>query len=327
MHPARHLIGLFLLVVSLAACAAPAPLPTYVPTLPYTPNPPTATAMTVVEVATASLASAGQTVAPPAALPTETVPPTATPCATPGRIETGTFLSVTAGPMSYRIYLPPCFGEDGRSYPTLYLLGGNIHTDVIWDELGVDEVAEAGISAGQWPPLLIVLPDGGWIANNSSGGPGSFESVIMNDLLPYIEQTYCAWAAPAGRAIGGLSRGGYWALEIAFRFPEEFASVGGHSAALLDQYAGPAVNPQYTGLSQNLGDLRIYLDIGSADYVINNIRQLHVDMETAVPPIPHTWVLNEGRHEEAYWQTHIPDYLAWYTAPWPVDRGQYPECP
>jgi enterochelin esterase-like enzyme len=86
------------------------------------------------------------------------------------------------------------------------------------------------------------------------------------------------------------------------------------------------VNPQYTGLSQNLGDLRIYLDIGADDYVINNIRRLHNEMETAVPPIPHTWVLNEGRHEEAYWQAHIPDYLAWYTQPWPIDRDRYPIC-
>ena len=123
-----------------------------------------------------------------------------------------------------------------------------------------------------------------------------------------------------------MSRGGYWALEIAFRFPQAFVSVGGHSAALLDQYAWPAVNPQYTGLSQNLGDLRIYLDIGAEDYVINNIRQLHLDMETAVPPIPHTWVLNPGRHEEAYWQTHIPDYLSWYSEAWPSDRLAYPAC-
>lgn len=228
--------------------------------------------------------------------------------------------------MNYRIYLPPCYGLDGYTYPTLYLLPGNVHTDAIWDTLGVDEQAEAGILAERWPPLLIVLPDGGDIAYNTSGGPGSYESVILNDLIPFVEQTYCAWPEPEGRAIGGLSRGGYWALEIAFRFPERFASVGGHSAALLDQFAWPEVDPRHTGLSQNLGDLRIYFDIGSSDFVIHNIRELHVAMETAVPRIPHTWVLNEGSHEDAYWQTHIPDYLIWYTAPWPQTRTFYPPC-
>ncbi len=315
-------IGLCVLLVGLLGCQVGvvppvSGLPTAVPTLTLAQAvPPTATAEPATAVPTLE----------PTATATATLPPTATPCASPGRIETGTFPSLTTGPMAYRVYLPPCYGGDGRTYPTLYLLPGNSHTDAIWDTLGADETAEAGITAETWPPLVIVMPDGGWIANNSSGGPGSYESVILNDLIPYVEQTYCAWADPAGRAIGGLSRGGYWALEIAFRFPEEFASVGGHSAALLDTYAWPAVNPQYTGLSQNLGDLRIYLDIGANDYVINNIRQLHEEMETAVPPIPHTWVLNDGRHEEAYWQAHLPEYLAWYTEPWPVDRALYPPC-
>ena len=309
-----------LVPVSVLGCAVAAPLPTAVPlVIPFTPPPAPLTA-TFVPTTTAVPS------AEPTLEPTATLPPTATPCASPGRIETGTFPSVTAGPMAYRIYLPPCYGVDGRTYPTVYLLPGNIHTDALWDDLGVDEAAEAGILAETWPPLLIVMPDGGWIANNSSGGPGSYESVIMNDLLPYVEQTYCAWDEAEGRAIGGLSRGGYWALEIAFRFSEHFVSVGGHSAALLDQFAGPAINPQYTGLSQNLGDLRIYLDIGANDYVINNIRRLHTDMESAVPPIPHTWVLNEGQHEEVYWQTHIPDYLDWYVVPWSLDRDDYPLC-
>ncbi len=309
----RH-ICLILFFVGLLGCAkeglpTAVPTPTITPTASHTPLPPTATAT-----------------AAPTAVPTATLPPSPTPCAIPGQVETGSFPSYTAGAMAYRIYFPPCYGLDGRSYPTLYLLPGSSHTEAIWDSLGVDEVAEAGIGDKSWPPFLIVMPDGGWIESNSSGGPGSYESVIINDLIPFIEQTTCAWPDAAGRAIGGMSRGGYWALEIGFRFPEKFASVGGHSAALLDLYAWPAVNPQVTGLSQNLGNLRIYLDIGANDYVIGNIRQLHRDMETAVPPIPHTWTVNEGSHKDSYWQSHIPDYLTWYTAPWPTDRSQYPAC-
>lgn len=247
-------------------------------------------------------------------------------CRTRGRVETGSLNSALAGDLPYRVYLPPCYGEDGRVYPTLYMLPGNIHTEAIWDELGLDETAENGIIADAWPPLLIVMPAGGRLADNTSGGPGSYETLILNELIPTIEAAYCAWRQPEGRALGGLSRGGYWALEIAFRHPEKFASVGGHSAALLDLYAGPAVNPQQTGLSNDLRELRIYLDIGADDYVIQNVRRLHEEMETAVPPVPHTWVLNEGRHEEAYWAAHLNDYLDWYTAPWQMSRDALPIC-
>jgi enterochelin esterase-like enzyme len=148
--------------------------------------------------------------------------------------------------------------------------------------------------------------------------------VILAELIPFIESHYCVWAEANGRALGGVSRGGYWALEIAFRHPEQFVSVGGHSAALYDIAAGPALNPQYTGINNDLGDLRIYFDIGAEDYLITNIRRLHEAMETA--DIPHTWVLNSGIHENSYWSAHVADYLAWYTIPWSFERETYPLC-
>lgn len=258
----------------------------------------------------------------PTAIPSPT--PTVTPCGQPGRIETGFFPSDIAGDMSYRIYLPPCYGENGRVYPTLYMLPGNTYTDAIWDQIGLDEAAETGILAGFYPPILIVMPYSGEVANFTSGGPGSYETVILDDLTTYIESTYCASPDPEFRALGGLSRGGYWALEIAFRHPQAFVSVGGHSAALLDEYAKPDVNPQFTALSSDLGDLRIYLDIGDNDWVRANTLQLHEDMVAA--GVPHEWVLNEGIHEEAYWSAHVDEYLAWYTEPWQQTASRLPPC-
>lgn len=309
------LTAVFLLL--LTACT---PTQATLPTIAAIANLPTATA-TLPPPTTEPLPATSTPV------PTATVNPTANPpaCATPGRIETGSYPSTLAGESHYRIYLPPCYGENGRFYPTLYLLPGNIHSDAIWDTLGMDEAAEAAILHGDLPPLLIVMADGGHLLNNTSGGPGSYESLILNDLIPFVETTYCAWNEAAGRAIGGLSRGGYWALEIAFRHPNQFASVGGHSAALLDIYAGPDLNPAYTGLNQNLGNLRVYFDIGEADWSIAPLRQLHEGMDAA--NIPHIWVLNPGDHDNAYWSAHVAEYLRWYTAPWPIEDEAYPICP
>lgn len=265
--------------------------------------------------------------ATPSQVPTVTVTstPTPAPCREPGQVVSGHYPSQLSGPeKAYRIYLPPCYGKDGRVYPTLYMFHGSISSDSQWQELGLFAAAEAGIADERYPPLLIVLPDGGYVAQHTSGGPRSFEGVVLTELVPHVETTYCAWPMAAGRALGGLSRGGYWALAIAFRHPEQFAAVGGHSAALVDIAAGPDVNPQYTAISRDLGDLRIYLDIGSRDYFIPNIRRLHEDMERAA--VPHTWVLNEGIHEDAYWAAHLDDYLTWYSEPWPQERELYPQC-
>lgn len=205
------------------------------------------------------------------------------------------------------------------------MLAGNTYTDALWDQLGLDEAAEAGIQNGELPPLIIVMPYSGETALYTSGGPDSYETVILEELTSYIEATYCSSPDAAYRALGGVSRGGYWALEIAFRHPEAFQSVGGHSAALLDEYAKPDVNPQFTALANDLGDLRIYLDIGAEDWVRENTLQLHADMEAA--NIPHTWVLNDGAHEAAYWQQHLHEYLTWYSEPWSFNRHEYPSCP
>jgi enterochelin esterase-like enzyme len=246
-------------------------------------------------------------------------------CDSSGRVEIGRFPSTIDGPdKDYRIYLPPCYGQDARTYPTIYLFHGGAHSDEHWTDLGIDEVVEEMINKGDFPPILIVMPDGGELANDSSGGPRSFEGLFIDELLPFIEANFCAWSEPEGRAIGGISRGGYWALEIAFRNPELIASVGGHSAALLDTDAGPKTNPQETALTNDLRDLRIYLDIGQQDWLINEIQVLHNEMSGA--GVQHTWVLNEGQHIEEYWSDHLEEYLEWYAQPWLSDRDSYPLC-
>ncbi len=271
------------------------------------------------------LASPTATVAPTATVrPSATPEPSPTPCVAPGTMVQGVFENSYAPPLSYRVYLPPCYGEDAQTYPVLYMLPGNIYTDSIWDDLGLDEAAEQAIRGGHFPPFLIVMVAGGYLADNTSGGPGSYEDLFLEEFVPFIEAQYCAWPASEGRAIGGMSRGGYWALEIAFRHPEQFASVGGHSAALLDNYGGQAINPEDTGLTNELGDLRVYLDIGENDWVISNVQRLHERMEAA--GIAHEWVLQEGRHEEAYWAAHVNDYLTFYAAAWPEEAGEYPLC-
>ena len=250
--------------------------------------------------------------------------PTRTPCTESGQIVTGTYPSEIVGASPYRIYLPPCYGEEENVYPTLYMLPGNIHTDSVWDDLGLDDAAEAAIKRGDIPPLLIVMAAGGQLSNFTSGGPWSYESMIMDELIPFIENNYCAWREPAGKAIGGMSRGGYWSLEIAFRNANQFASVGGHSASLYDLYGGPDVVPQSTGLTNDLGNLRIYFDVGENDWVIPNLRKLHEDMEEA--DIDHDWVVNEGWHENDYWASHTREYITWYSEPWPMLRDTYPTC-
>jgi enterochelin esterase-like enzyme len=231
---------------------------------------------------------------------------------------------ITGTNTPYRVYLPPCYGDDGLAYPLLFLFHGSIHDETQWDRLGVDEAADAGIASGLLPPMIIVLPAGGSLANSTSGGPWSFEGVVVDELLPAIESEYCVWNAREGRAIGGLSRGGYWALEIALRRPTLFASVGGHSAALLDLVHDPSFSPEFTAFSNDLAGLRILLDIGTEDYLRTNTIAFHEALASG--GIAHEWWNGPGQHDDAYWSGNLTRYLAWYADPWPLERQVYPPC-
>ena len=347
----RLLFPLILLLVAVGGCragaggslaatpptqAAPSALPT--PTLAAGPEavvPKPVVVATAAATATILPPAATATPIPPAAtsvpatatpIPATPTPvPTTPPCAEPGRIEHGTLDSAVAGePMRYRVYLPPCYGDDGRVYPTLYMFGGNVHDDAIWDVLGLDEAAEAAIVAGEIPPLLIVMPDNGWLANTTTSGPKSYEGFVLDELIPHIEANWCAWPAAEGRAVGGISRGGYWSLMMAFRRPELFRSVGAHSPALIDSHAGPAEDPAVTGVTNDLGDLRIWIDIGERDPYLLQARPLHEALAAA--GVAHEWVVNPGTHEEAYWREHLGDYLRWYSDGWRVERGMLAGC-
>jgi len=253
-------------------------------------------------------------------LPTFTpVPsPTPTPACTEvtGRVEQHTYFSQTTGDeQPYRVYLPPCYDRAGRHYPVLYLLHGWPYDEAHWDGLGVDEAADAGIAAGTLPPLIIVLPGGSErMYVNTSGGEYSFEGQVVNDLIPHVDETYRVLTGREGRAIGGISRGGVWSLEIGFLHARLFAAVGAHSPALSVNLAPPAYDPFYLLGEPGVGALRIYLDAGDQDWARESTEALHRALEAQ--GIAHEYVVHPGGHENKLWSANVEEYLAFYTAGW-----------
>lgn len=258
------------------------------------------------------------------AVPTSTETSTAVPSATPdlcllrqGQVESHTVeFSNPAAPLTFRVYLPPCFGaQAGYRYPVLYLIHGQTYTDDQWDRLGIDEAADALIAAQEADPFLIVMPR----EANTFGDifTSSFPVDLIEGLVPWIDANYPTCEGRACRAIGGLSRGGAWALNLGLTHWELFGAIGLHSTPpfLGDPRKLPAWLEQIPP-----GQLpRMYLDTGKRDWYIiqtTSFEQLLVEYG-----VPHEWYLFNGTHEEAYWAAHVADYLAWYTRPW-NDIGQ-----
>ena len=283
-----------------------------------------------------TIGGAGGVVNTPVPSATPIPPSTALPSPTPfacseraGRALEATFFSAVIGEeVAYLIYLPPCFYETLQRYPYVILLHGTGYDHTMWEELGASEIMDQGVTKGSLPPMVLVMPDGNLISelNDQSDGQ-SYETVILDELIPAVEADFCLWGSRQGRALGGISRGGFWAFSIALRHPEMFSALGGHSPHFEVDNAAPESNPLDLAGSVNLDKfpLRIYMDNGADDVVGENvIRMSDLLRENGVE---HTYLINPtGDHSMDYWVAHAPEYLAFYGQVWPHDPLALPSC-
>lgn len=300
----------------------PAPTPQTI-IITATPSPgPTATATFTVMPTPDATSTSTPTVTPTPPLCTETE----------GQVfDFADFSSAVAGrTLSYRVYVPPCYFESQRRYPLLMLLHGSSNDETHWQDLGVIDTLNRGLSTNSLPPMILVMPYGGSLHASADFSGGTLEDYLLDELLPQIEQDFCVWEDRDYRAIGGISRGGFWALSIAFRNPDVFGAVGGHSPALDTDITPPNYNPLDLVLNESFIDtLRIYLDYGAEDIVRLEVEQL--GNRLVEQRIPHDYVIDPlGDHTDAYWSGQVDEYLKFYGGVldelWPRDIGALPSC-
>ncbi|HEY89608.1 MAG TPA: esterase family protein [Thermoflexia bacterium] len=268
--------------------------------------------------------------ATPTSAPTKTAIPTATPfvCSSQeGQTREGSFFSpaMAEEEIHYFVHLPPCYAYSReRNFPVLYLFHGWPMDEEHWVELGVEKIADEWSGRSMMGPLIIVMPgvvnpQGLYI--NSSGGDHSVEGMVVNELVPLIDDNYRTWQAAEGRALGGISRGGVWALEIGLRNPDIFSIVGAHSPALSVNYPLPAYDPFLLVEDGALGQ-RIYLSAGDADWARHSTIRLYellVENEAEVQ-----YQMGEGAHVDRLWRLGLPNYLKFYTETWPRSYDELP---
>ena len=230
-----------------------------------------------------------------------------------------------------QVYLPPCYDDAQYAYPTLYLIQGLGYTIGQWVNDGAARDADQGILSGRLPPFIMVMPANDWMSGSNSRysytsrGKGSWEDFIVNELVPAMDVRYSTWDNRAGRAIGGISRGGYWSLEIAFTHTDLFSAAGGHSPAITPDYL-VGTPDDFTMLdlvrsTRTLKSLRIFLDAGTDDVTQTGVYQLAAEL--GARQIPYTGRIGSGRHDDAYWSAQMTEYLAFYTLNWPQQpRGR-----
>jgi acetyl esterase/lipase/esterase/lipase superfamily enzyme len=164
---------------------------------------------------------------------------------------------------SYRVYLPPGYdlpANAKRRYPVIYYLHGLNDDSRKSVTSGYIPRLDVAIRSGVMPATIVIAVQGlnhGWYVD-STDGKYPMESVIVKDLIPYVDKTYRTVATREGRAIEGHSMGGAGALHLGFKYPELFGSVASLSAALI-------ASDQFTE-GMNLDMLKTYFGGDIANY-------------------------------------------------------------
>ena len=147
------------------------------------------------------------------------------------------------------IYTPAGYEDSTESYPVLYLLHGMGGDENAWSELGrATQILDNLIASGKAEPMIVVMPNGNAsqeaAPGETSGGltaptthlpktmDGSFETSFP-EIVNYVDKHYRTKAEKSGRAIAGLSMGGFHSLHISKQNPDMFDYVGLFSAAIL----------------------------------------------------------------------------------------------
>lgn len=153
-----------------------------------------------------------------------------------GRAECSVIKSeILARPVRYCAYLPASFDKDNtRHYPVLYYLHGlGDNEQSLLNSGGWDLISELR-SQGKIGEFVVLAPGAGHTFYiNSEDGKVRYEDFFLKEFMPQMEKKYRAESTRATRGITGVSMGGYGALRLAFKYPEDFAVVSGQMPALI----------------------------------------------------------------------------------------------
>ena len=145
----------------------------------------------------------------------------------------------TGGMQRAMVYLPPTYGKlKGKGakatqerYPVLYLQHGWGENETSWSKQGhAGLIMDNLIAEGKTKPFIIVMAYG--LTNNVKFGTiGSFtakefETMLVDELVPFIDKNFLTKADKWNRAMAGLSMGGIETKLITLRRPEVFGYWG-----------------------------------------------------------------------------------------------------
>ena len=192
--------------------------------------------------------------------------------------ELKTFNSKAMGAVrQYGLILPPGYDKNpNKRYPVIFLLHGGHDDANAWvKKIGIIPVLEDLYESGKLPPSIVITPDGNDKRGSSplfdpqyyDGPNGKVGTLIGSELVEVLKSRYCTLESPQFWAIGGLSSGGWGAVNIGLHHRNNFNTMFSQIGYFTDQ-SGPENSPQKLVKKipvEQRKSLHIYMDAGKDD--------------------------------------------------------------
>lgn len=214
---------------------------------------------------------------------------------------------LSAGQSDYFVYTPPGYDRKVKKpYPVLYLLHGWSDSADAWTVVGrANLILDNLIAEGRAKPMVVVMPLGYGEMTFVSRGEASwddraaidrnvegFSQALLSEVMPQVEAGYRVQKDAEGRAVAGLSMGGLESLAVGLNHPEQFAWVGGFSAAVFD------LTPEKQLLKAGASRRLLWIACGTEEELIGPNRKLvewlrskNISVNAVETPGLHTWLV------------------------------------
>jgi S-formylglutathione hydrolase FrmB len=244
----------------------------------------------------------------------------------PLKVERAIYSPAVEGRLRLAVYLPAGYASSGRRFPIVYFLHGL--PAAAGSFRGADFLARALASSGR--RAIIVAPQGARDTDSDpeylDWGPGrNRETAITSDVVGYVDSHFRTIGTRQGRAIVGLSAGGYGAVMLALHHLPAFSVVeswsgyfhptdpaGDHALDLGSPQANANASAHAFVKSLRRGFARrptffaFYVGSGDARFRDEN-RLFH--RELAAAGVPHVFRIYPGGHEQSVWSEHAQAWL------------------
>ena len=238
------------------------------------------------------------------------------------RVQDATFHAYAlGGDLGFEVYLPAGYDRADERYPVIYFLhglpaNGSAYRGVGFVEHALDVVGR---------PAILVVPQGARDGDTDpeyvdrSGGRG-WGTAIAQELPRVVDARYRTIRARDGRALIGVSAGGYGAMHLALTYLGEFSVVESWSGYFhptdptgtkpLQLGSGNDVHRELQAQRGTLRSLPTFIGfyVGARDrrFAAENRRLNH---ELSSAGVPHVFRIYDGGHEQALWQRYAPAWL------------------